>query len=638
MMRYGLFIKQCKLIGALICFNLFILNVTIIFAQGSEKKIPRSNNKKKSESLVFPFAQSEVSLGSSWIKQRELLNTKYIYSLDPDRLLHNFKVNAGLSSLALPLEGWESPKIGLRGHFVGHYLSACSNIINATGDSLLNNRLKYIIDELANCQEKMGGKYLSGFPESDFDTLENKFGGVWAPYYTMHKILQGLLDVYTVTGNQKAYHILLNLVEYISQRMNQLSEDKIDKIFLTTEANPTNEAGGMNEVLHDLFSVSKNPEHLRLAKIFDRKWLYKPLSQGKDILSGLHSNTHVALINGYAKRFDNTNELEFKMAAIHFWDMLLRHHAYVNGSSSGPRPIATTPTSRIAEHWGNANQLSATLTGFTGESCVTFNTQKLTAKLFEWSGNPKYADAYMNSFYNAFMPIQNDLNGRVVYHLPLGSPRRKEFLNENDFKCCNGSSIEAFSKLNTNIFFHNQRDIWVNLFIPSKLSWNGKGISIEQSGDFADTPNICIKVTVKNNVRFELNMLAPSWISADSKVYVNGKQIKLQIKPVSFIKIDRIWKRNDIVELKFKYHYYIKTMPDNPNVIALFYGPFLLAFETGKEIILKGNTNNIVKNISKNNNEDSFILHNNGINYELKPLYKIRNQNYGVYATIRNEF
>lgn len=613
---------------------LAIFNATQNFAGN-----PEVQERKVSGAIkVLPFSPSEVVLNSSWIKEREVLNTNYLHQLDPERLLHNFRVNAGLPSSAKPLEGWESQGCGLRGHFVGHYLSACAVLIAKDEDALLSKGIGYMIDELAVCQQKMGGKYLSAFPESEFDTLEKKYGGVWAPYYTLHKIMQGLLDVYTVTGNPKAYHVLLNMADYVEARMSKLPEAEIEKILYSAEANPTNEAGGMNEVLHNLYAVSKDPKHLKLAEVFDRKWYYQPLADGKDILSGLHSNTHIVLVNGYARRFENTSESDFRKVAENFWDMLLNHHAYVNGSSSGPRPIATTPTSRIAEHWGHADRLSATLTGEIAESCVTHNTQKLTANLFQWTANPEYADAYMNTFYNAVLPIQNSENGAVVYHLPLGSPRTKNFLTEQDYKCCNGSGIEAFAHLNSNIYFHDQSSLWVNLFIPSAVNWKEKGITLEQITNFPEEPKVRFTISAKQPTDFALKVLIPSWANTQTRILVNGQPVKTKIKLLSFATIDRTWKTGDTVELIFNYQFHLKSMPDNPNVIALLYGPVLLAFETDKELILKGSQEQILQSIRKQTEGFSFILKNNGIDYKLVPFYQITKVSYGVYTTIRNDY
>lgn len=626
--------------------NLIICFLTVLAILNSPQNIARNpdvpgNQISKAisgEIKVLPFSPSEVVLNSSWIKEREALNTTYLYQLDPERLLHNFRVNAGLSSSAKPLEGWESPGCGLRGHFTGHYLSACAALIAKDRDALLSKRISYMIDELAGCQQKMGGRYLSAFPESEFDTLEKKYGGVWAPYYTFHKIMQGLLDVYTLTGNKKAYQILLNMTDYVEGRMLKLPEAEIEKILYSAEANPINEAGGMNEVLHNLYAVSKDPKHLKLGAVFDRKWFSQPLADGNDILSGLHSNTHIVLVHGYARRFENTHETDYRHAAENFWNMLIHHHAYVNGSSSGPRPISTTPTSRIAEHWGHADHLSATLTGEIAESCVTHNTQKLTANLFYWTANPEYADAYMNTFYNAVLPIQNSENGAVVYHLPLGSPRTKNYLKENDYKCCNGSGIEAFAHLNSNIWFHDQNNLWVNLFIPSEVNWKEKGIKLEQTTGFPEEPKTRIRISAEKPTQFALKLLIPSWANAQTRVLLNGQPFKAKIKPVSFVTIDRMWKDGDQLELVFTYDFHLKSMPDNMNVAALLYGPVLLAFETDKELILKGNSEEILHSISKQPNVFSFNLKNNGTDYKLVPLYQVTKASYGVYATIRNEY
>jgi uncharacterized protein len=331
-----------------------ILHVFIIFlfCQKALAQPFLDNSNRLSE-----FSNKDVILSDSWIKQRETLNTNYLYSLDPDRLLHNFRVNAGIKSDEKPLEGWEGPGIGLRGHFTGHYLSACASLIEKNGDTLLQRRINYMVDVLWDCQQKLGGKYLSAFPEKDFTTLETRFTGVWAPYYTYHKIMQGLLDVYSLTGNKKAYAMVLNMADYVKQRMDKLTPEAIEKMLNTVNANPPNEPGGMNDVLHNLYAVSKDSVHLKLASIFDRKWFSQPLFEGKDNLAGLHSNTHLPLVIGFAKRYENTGDTNYRDATANFWDILVHHHTFVNGSSSGPRPVATTPTSRTAEHWGLADML-----------------------------------------------------------------------------------------------------------------------------------------------------------------------------------------------------------------------------------------------------------------------------------------
>jgi DUF1680 family protein len=578
------------------------------------------------------FSNKDVKLYDSWIKERETLNTNYIYQLDPERLLHNFRVNAGIKSDAKPLEGWEAPNIGLRGHFTGHYLSACASLIEKNGDTLLLKRINYMVDALWDCQQKLGGKYLSAFPENDFTTLETRISGVWAPYYTYHKIMQGLLDVYTLTGNKKAYTMVLNMADYVKQRMDKLSPEVIEKMLYTVAANPGNEPGGMNDVLHNLYAVSKDPEHLKLASLFDRKWFSQPLYEGKDILPGLHSNTHLPLIIGFAKRYETTSETYYREVTANFWDILINHHTYVNGSSSGPRPVKTTPTSRTAEHWGIPDSLSTTLTSEIAESCVSHNTQKITGTLFRWTAQPEYADVYMNTFYNAVMALQNCENGTCVYHLPLSSPQIKKFLKETDFRCCNGSAIEAFTHLNSNIYFWNNNNFWVNLYIPSEVKWKAKEITISQTGNFPSNSTVQFTVSTKKSSRFALNLFVPSWATNQTKVLINGKAVSVESKPLSYITLDRAWINGDKIELIFDYKFYLKTMSDNQNMLAIYYGPILLAFETDKELLLKGDCTVILNSIIKPGNDMIFTLKNGSTEYKLLPFYEVTNESYGVYA------
>lgn len=584
---------------------------------------------------ALPFPNTSVSLAPSWIKHREDLNTAYLKSLDPDRLLHNFRVNAGLPSNAKPLEGWEAPSIGLRGHFVGHYLSAVSNVIEKENDSLLARRANYMVEELYKCQQALGSGYLSAFPERDFDTLETRFGRVWAPYYTYNKIMQGLLDVFVRTGNKRAYEMVVNMAAYVEKRMAKLDEETIEKLLYTVEANPSNEAGAMNEVLYKLYKVSKNPKHLALAKIFDRDWFLIPLSKNIDILSGLHANTHLVLVNGFAERYSITKEVLYGDAVLNFWNILLNDHAYANGSSSGPRPNVTTPTSLSAEHWGVPGHLSSTMTNETGESCVSHNTQKLSAALFKWTLNPTFADAYMNTFFNSVLALQDVSTGAVVYHLPLGSPRKKNYLKENDFRCCNGSSIEAFSSLDAGIYYHNDSTLWVNLYVPSKVKWVKKGVTLQQMGDFPADTAINFVIAAKKKSAFTIQFLVPSW-AKKVDIYINNEKQSIATVPNSYISLNREWKNNDKISLVFDYEFYLKSMPDDKNVIAIFYGPILLAFENTSELILKGNHSDILSNLSAGLGNKTFYLTNEGKKYLLRPLYEIENQSYGVYATIRN--
>lgn len=598
---------------------------------GDGRIVPPSSVEK-----LRPFANSEVVLTESWVKSRESLNLAFLKSLEPERLLHNFRVTAGLPSEAKPLEGWEAPGIGLRGHFVGHWLSAAAYWLGRNHDEELSRRLGEVVNGLEACQRTYGNGYLSAFPESDFDILETRFGGVWAPYYTWHKIMQGLLDVYVQTGNKKAYAMVQAMADYVEGRMAKLQPGQIARMMYTVDANPSNEAGGMNEVLYALYRVSGNPRHLALARLFDPEWFLRPLVLGQDILSGLHANTHIILVNGFAACYTATGEERYREAAENFWDILMGGHAYANGTSSGPRPNAVTETSLKAEHWGDAGHLCNTLTRGIAESCVSHNTQRLNASLFSWTGNPRYADTYMNMFYNAVLPAQSLSKGLYVYHLPLGSPRQKAFMAANEFKCCSGSCLEAFAKLNSGIYYHDDTTLFVNLYVPSELNWTERKVRLEQSGDFPRQPSIEFTVSAQRPSAFSLNLFVPSWAEG-VEVFVNGERKAVEARPSSYISISRRWTDGDRVRLSFHYGFHLRSMPDKDAMFAIFYGPMMLAFETNGEVILKGDKREVLDGLSvSEEGEGRFLLRNGGKDYTLRPFFDIDGESYGVYATIRN--
>ena len=584
---------------------------------------------------LHSFSGKEVET-ASWLRQRERMDETFLQSIDPDRLLHSFRTTAGLPSLAKPLEGWEAPGIGVRGHFTGHYLSALSALAGNDENAWASRRLKYMVEELHKRQQAHGNGYLSAFPEKDFDTLEAHFSGVWAPYYTLHKIMQGLLDAFVRTGNEEAYAMTKKLAVYVDRRMAKLTPERIARMIYTVEANPPNEMGAMNEVLYELYAISGNPKHLALAGQFDPDWFAEPLARHEDILPGLHANTHIVLVNGFARRFETTGEEKYRNATVNFWDMLMNGHTYVNGTSSGPRPVATTRTSTTAEHWGEAGHLCNTLSGEIAESCVTHNTQKLNAYLFRWTGDPRYADAYMNTFYNGVLPVQSTSTGAYVYHLPLGSPRKKKYLKANDFYCCSGSCAEAFAKLDEGIYYHDDSAVYVNLYAPSILHWTEKKLELKQTGEFPLNPVARLTVSVQHPAQFTLNLFVPSWASGTA-IYINGEKQEIHARPSSYLKLSRRWSDGDQIRLDFRYAFRLQSMPDKENMLAIFYGPMLLAFETDEEVILKGNKDEVLEGLSQENGiPGRFVLRNRGREFRLRPLFDVDNESYGVYATIRN--
>lgn len=605
---------------------------TILSAEAQPSHVP-----SMAEGHLQAFPLKDVQLTDSWIKEREQLNTTYVTSLDADRLLHNFRVTAGIPSNAQPLGGWEAPNIGLRGHFVGHYLSTLAVLVHRYNDPTLTLRLNYMIDELSRCQEKNGKGYLSAFSEKDLDVLETRFGGVWAPYYTLHKLLQGLLDAYTLTGNHHAYDMALQMADYIDGRMSRLSPETIQRIMDTRAANPGNENGGMNEVLYQLYSLSHDNKHLKLAHLFDPEWFFVPLAQGKDILAGLHSNTHIVLVNGFFRRYQQTGEQLYWDAATNFCQMLHQGHCYVNGTSSGPRPNVVTPTSKTAEHWGEAGHLSNTLSTEIAESCVSHNTMKLLSYLFGATGNADYADKMMNLRWNAVMPIQSASTGQVVYHLPLGSPRTKKYLKPDDFYCCNGSSIEAFARLNANIYWHDDNTLWVNDYVPSIVEWKEKNLVVEQHSTFPQDDTIIFKIAKATRRQpTEIRLFIPSWAESGT-ITINGETTSLPTDGTPhYHSLHCTWKKGDEIRLVLQGGFQTHSLAGNDQTIAITYGPMLLAVINGGEIILPCTKEQLLNQLKVDNKTAGrFSLVTDNHTYPLKPLFDIDKETYSVYLQLK---
>ena len=566
----------------------------------------------------FPLA--DVQLTTAWLQERERLDTTFLNSVDVDRLLHCFRLTAGLPSEAQPLTGWEAPSIGLRGHFTGHYLSALSTLVFRYHDAAQTERLRYLIDELGRCQQANG--YLSAFPEQDFDTLEKNITfGVWAPYYTLHKLMQGLLDAYQLAGNETSLTIVRRMADWACQRMERLAPELRERLLETRQANPANETGAMNEVLFRLYAVTGDKTYLALARTFSPEWLLKPLEHGEDILSGLHANTHLVLVNGFAQGYEQTGDERYCRATLNFWDMLLSGHTYVNGSSSGPRPNATTRTSMTAEHWGEAGHLSNTLSTEIAESCVSHNTLRLASYLFSWTGDARYADAAQNLFYNAVLPVQSPSNGDVVYHLPLGTPRTKKYLNPTDFYCCSGSSTEAFTRLAAGTYWHTDTVLYVNRLMPSVLDWKERGIRIEQTGNFPMDSVVSIKVHTRKRQHFSLRVLIPSWESGKARYQTYSQQ----------------WRDGDEVRIVLHPRFRLETLSGDPRRVAVCYGPLLLAFEGGEELAeLPLKRDEMLQALRVDNlAEGRFSLQLPDQTLHLRPLFTIDREAYSVYVGIQ---
>jgi hypothetical protein len=516
---------------------------------------------------AIPFRLEDVRiLDPNLLRVREQ-TLNYLLALDSDRLLHNFRVTAKLPSSAEPLYNREAPTNGWRGHYVGHFLSACSQMYASTGDVRIKTKADAMVSELAKCQAQLGDKgYLSAFPESDFDNLEQGRPAA-VLWYALHKIMAGLLDVNEHMQNAQALQVLEGMAAWTDWRTGRLPEEQMQRTLQI-------EFGGMNEVLANLSAVTGNPRHLVVAQRFDHHAVMDPAAQGRDTLTTLHANTQIPKFIGAAREFELTGDPHYRDAALFFWQQVALHRSYVTGGNSASEHFRTPP-----------DVLASELTDLSQETCNTYNMLKLTRQLFTWQAEPQYADYYERAFQNHILATPNPADGSPLYYLGMQSGQWKvHFVPHEGFFCCCGSGLENFSKLGDGFYFHNEQSLWVNLFFASEVNWREKGVTLRQETRFPDEAGTRLTIQAKSPARFTLNVRVPYWADAAS-VTVNGKpfQPKQKLAPSSYAKIDRTWKNGDRVEVKLPMRLHLQTVPDDPTLAAIMYGPVVLAGELGTE-------------------------------------------------------
>lgn len=521
---------------------------------------------KESAALVarpFPLAQVRLLSGTCYTLQDR--NRVYLHTLDADRLLHTFRLTAGLPSRAEQLGGWERPDIELRGHFMGHYLSACGLMVGSTGDELLKRKADGLVAELGKCQKANGGGWLSAFPTEFMQRLKERLP-VWAPWYTLHKVMAGMLDMYHHCGNVQALDIARGMAAWAKNWADPLTEEQMARILQI-------EYGGMNEFLYNLYAATGEEDWAGLAHRFDQARLFDPLAEGKDELKGQHANTQLAKILGAARRYELTGEERYRRIVEFFWQQVALHRSYCTGGTSNGQRWRTDPDVLAAE-------LSAT----TQECCCTYNMLKIARHLFTWDPSARYADFYERAYFNGILGTMNPADGMTTFYVPLESGYWKLFsLPFDSFWCCTGTGIESFAKLGDSIFFSAADGVYVNLFVPARLQWPEKGLSLRMETRFPDDDRVNFEFQCEKPASLALHVRVPYWATAGITVKVNGQPQPASAQPSSYCEIRRTWKTGDRVEVTLPMKLHVHAMPDNPAVQAFMYGPLVLAGALGNE-------------------------------------------------------
>ncbi len=521
---------------------------------------------------AVPFALEDVRLLAGPFQQNQERDRALLLSMNADRLLHTFKLNAGLPSDARPLGGWEKPDVELRGHTLGHYLSALSLMYASTRDERLKQRVDHIVAELAKCQEALAAKsshpgYLSAFPESLFDRNDAS-QKVWAPWYTMHKIMAGLLDAADLCGNRQALETVDKLAGWVKFRVQRLPTEQFQKSL-------QNEQGGMNEVMANLSVALKNPDYLRVAQAFNHEAVFVPLAQGEDKLDKLHANTQIPKIIGAAREFELTGNETYKKVADTFWDAVALKRSYVIGGDSDN------------EHFFSVADFAQHLSAATAETCNTYNMLKLTRHLFAWdpAGGAQKMDFYERGLYNQILASQDPATGMVTYFISLQPGHFKTFSTpENSFWCCLGTGMENHAKYGDTIYFHDDAALWVNLYIPSEVKWAEKGMTVRQETAFPKEETTRLTIHAEKPTKLAVKFRVPSWAAGPVVAKVNGEAVDLGgAQRDTYAAIEREWKEGDRVEITLPMALHTEMLPGAGKSLAILYGPVVLAADLGRE-------------------------------------------------------
>lgn len=537
--------------------------------------------------LLECFKLREVTVTDPYLVNALQKELEYLKAYDLDRLTAGFYETKGFQPKADKYEGWENTEI--KGHTMGHYLTAIAQAFETTRQDELLHIMQYLINELMSCQLDSG--YLSAFDEVLFDRVENK-KPAWVPWYTMHKILSGLVSVYKVTSDPKAFQIMDKLADWVSNRTSLWSAE-LQKIVLAVEY------GGMNDCMYEVYSLTRKQTHFDSAHMFDELPLFRALAEGKDILNNLHANTTIPKFLGALKRVMVTGERDmFFEACTNFWDIVTTHHTYITGGNSE------------WEHFGEPDILAAERTNFNCETCNTYNMLKLTKGLFQLTQNKKYLDYYENTFLNAILSSQNPETGMTMYFQPMATGYFKIYSTPfENFWCCTGSGMENFTKLNDGIYYKSENSLYVGRYVSSVLKWEEKDLEISCSTSMQSNMGVQFNFDLKNHLSQNLTiyLTTPTWCRGELKVHLTNPLIQINLEK-GYYKLTGPFKSGDKISLEIPLELSCECLPDEPNVVAFKYGPIVLSAALGNEDMEQSKTGVEVRIPTKNNSIDDFIV------------------------------
>jgi uncharacterized protein len=581
------------------------------------------------------FPLTAVQLRASPFRANQARNTNYLMFLDPDRMLHTFRHNYGLPSRAKPCGGWERPTSEVRGHCTGHLMSGLALTHASTGHPGAADKGHYLVDQLTRCQARarragFHDGYLSAFPESFFDRLEAGLP-VWSPYYMIHKIMAGLIDQHELTGNAQALETAARLGDWVGWRTGRLSYQHMQRIL-------TVEHGGIAESLTNLYRLTWDESYLRTAERFYDAQVFDPLARDRDDLPGRHANTNIPKMIACVRVWEETGDPRYHDIARNFWRIVTQHHSYVIGGTSN------------WEHWHAPDVIAGQLSNRTCENCCSYNMLKLTRLLhFHQPHRIDLIDYYERTLFNQMLGEQDprSAHGFNIYYTglsPAAFKRQPPFMgsdpdvystNYHNFSCDDATGMETQAKFADTIYSRDRHGLFVNLFIPSEVTWGDNRMRIRQETRFPDEPGTRLTV-LAGHARIALRVRIPGWAAAPARAWLNGRELTGReltgtAAPGSWLVLDRAWSPGDTLRVSLPMELAGNPTPDRPAVQAVTYGPVVLSGGYGGQGAMPMPRLDIGSLTLTSQRPLAFQARADGRAVQLIPIARMQHQHYNTY-------
>ncbi|WP_216086400.1 beta-L-arabinofuranosidase domain-containing protein [Sediminispirochaeta smaragdinae] len=497
---------------------------------------------------------------------------QHLIDTDDDQMLYNFRVAAGVDTRgALPMTGWDAPSCNLRGHTTGHYLSSLALGWSVTKKTELMDKIVYLIESLSECQNALEERgcskgFLSAYSERQFDLLETytPYPTIWAPYYTLDKIMSGLYDCYSLADSSLALNILCKMGDWVYERLSRLSRNQLDKMWSMYIAG---EFGGMISVMVKLYTLTKKKTYLQTAYYFDNEKLFYPMQENIDTLKDMHANQHIPQIMGAVELYEADGSGRYYDIAKNFWNIVTASHVYSIGG------IGET------EMFHEPNEIMTYITDKTAESCASYNILRLTGQLFALEPERRKMDFYETVLYNHILSsFSHKSDGGTTYFMPLRPGGHKEF-NTKENTCCHGSGLETRFRYVQDIYACNHDTLYINLYIPSAVEWENFRIEQTTASDAAGTFIFLIHSSGWRNLAFRI----PHWAEDEYKVTINNQESVEEMAQDGYFYLHRDWREGDRIEILTPYHFRKLPVPDGKPYACMAYGPYILAALSDQE-------------------------------------------------------